>query len=51
MQLNPFNGKCIHGVSGARLVKGVLRSEDCPFCNPKDNSVKEDELFIKEDNS
>lgn len=30
--VNPFLGKCIHGISGAYLVKGALENPNCSLC-------------------
>jgi len=29
---NPFNGRCIHGVPGATIVRGKLTNSKCPRC-------------------
>jgi hypothetical protein len=31
---NPFAGKCIHGVEGARMELGVLVNPKCEACTP-----------------
>jgi len=31
---NPFAGKCIHGVDGARMERGRLVNPKCEVCTP-----------------
>ena len=30
--VNPFSGRCVHGLDGAYLVKGVLENPNCSLC-------------------
>lgn len=38
VHINPFAGKCIHGVKGARYIEGSLKSPICDACFPPPKS-------------